>query len=171
MSIGEIAGEVSVYIQRLKAHFRVRTDEQLAAHLGMSKQNIANWRRRGAVPEKVSIRLFKQTGILSQAFFENFESVAEGNIVHASVLYSAAAWLKAISRTPTPDEWLLLGEAMEGAIYNLRHRLKQAPRPLDQAAVFQQLATENEGRGAAYSYLAGTMAQGSVMDFDFDFPK
>ncbi len=43
---------VRVFIERAKAALSIETDEQLASELGYSKQTIANWRRRGSVPEK-----------------------------------------------------------------------------------------------------------------------
>lgn len=43
---------VRVFIERAKAALSIDTDEQLASELGYSKQTIANWRRRGAVPTK-----------------------------------------------------------------------------------------------------------------------
>lgn len=48
---------VRVYIERAKAALSIDTDEQLASQLGYSKQTVANWRRRGAVPEKARERI------------------------------------------------------------------------------------------------------------------
>lgn len=164
MSIGEIIGDVSVYIQRLKAHHGVRTDEELARILGMSKQNIANWRRRGAVPEKVRRRLFKESGVFEPAYFENFQSVAESAVVHSVALFSARTWLAELERDPTLEEWLLLGEALDFATAAIRHRLAALPRPLEPGKLFQQLTAMEEGRGAAYRPIAYTMATGSIRD-------
>lgn len=48
---------VRIYIERAKVALSIDTDEQLAYELGYSKQTIANWRRRGAVPEKARERI------------------------------------------------------------------------------------------------------------------
>jgi Bacteriophage CI repressor helix-turn-helix domain len=53
---------VRVYIERLKAEYRVRTDEELGALLGYSKQAIANWRRRGVIPASVERKLVATIG-------------------------------------------------------------------------------------------------------------
>lgn len=53
---------VRVFIERAKAALSIETDEQLASELGYSKQTIANWRRRGAVPEKAQERIAQIAG-------------------------------------------------------------------------------------------------------------
>ena len=44
---------VQTYIERLKKHFRVTSDDELARKLEIGKSTIATWRRRGAVPKDV----------------------------------------------------------------------------------------------------------------------
>lgn len=57
--------DVRVYIERVKAALSVTTDEQLATKLGYSKQAIASWRSRRAVPYKAELRI---VGILGEEF-------------------------------------------------------------------------------------------------------
>lgn len=166
MSTGEYNPEVSLHIQRVKAHLQVRTDEELAQKLGMSKQNIANWRRRGAIPEKIRMRFFKELGVFQPAFEENFDSLQEASVVHAAVFFGSQRWLNALGRDLEEKEQLLLGEALSTAIDTLRWRVRQLPRPLDEQELLQKLIAES-GPGSAYGTIARAMAEGSVRSPDF----
>jgi hypothetical protein len=53
---------VRVFIERLKAALLIETDEELASRIGYSKQAIANWRRRGAVPNKARTKIAQLAG-------------------------------------------------------------------------------------------------------------
>jgi Bacteriophage CI repressor helix-turn-helix domain len=53
---------VRLYIERVKDALDIVTDEDLASELGYSKQAIANWRRRGVIPEKARERITSIAG-------------------------------------------------------------------------------------------------------------
>ncbi|MEP4768254.1 MAG: helix-turn-helix domain-containing protein [Roseibium sp.] len=53
---------VRVYIERLKVHFGVRSDEQLGAILGVKKQSVSSWRRRNKIPLAIELKLVQSNG-------------------------------------------------------------------------------------------------------------
>jgi len=51
------------FISRLKERLDARSDDQLAAGIGVAKSTIASWRRRGDIPPAVAKELEKKHGI------------------------------------------------------------------------------------------------------------
>lgn len=51
------------YIDRLKAHFSVRKDEELTQKIEVGKSTIASWRQRGTIPLVSRVKLEELTGI------------------------------------------------------------------------------------------------------------
>jgi transcriptional regulator with XRE-family HTH domain len=142
----QFSGSVALYVQRLKSHFAVRTDEELAAELGISKQAIANWRRRGAVPLKVQQDFHDRYGIRYQAFDLEMDE-AEGDIVYAVSLY---AYEKLRSRYPdelAPGQQRLLSRAFIRIKEVVRDRVKRNLPAFSHPEVLIRLLNEEVAHG------------------------
>ncbi|MEE1656480.1 helix-turn-helix domain-containing protein [Microvirga sp. CF3062] len=69
------------YIDKLKAHFSVRKDEELAQRIAVGKSTIASWRQRGTIPLTSRMKLEELTGVSYQETQREF--VADvGEISH-----------------------------------------------------------------------------------------
>lgn len=55
--------DASAVLVGLKAHFRLESDEALAARLGVAKSTIATWRRRGSIPSRAAKELESRYGL------------------------------------------------------------------------------------------------------------
>lgn len=111
---------VSLYIQRLKAHFAVRTDEELAGILKMSKQNLANWRRRGTVPDKLTARMYNEYGLFWQELVENPATETIANAVHGAAIQVMVRNGYVPGVNATSEEWLRAGRALTATLEMLR---------------------------------------------------
>jgi len=61
----------SKYIEHIKKHFGVETDEELAVAIGVKKSTIASWRRRGSIPKRIRQDLHVWHGV-------DFDRLARG---------------------------------------------------------------------------------------------
>jgi|GEM_PF-5668080 len=87
MSTGETDFAPSLYIQRLKMHFGVKTDEEVASHIGVSKQAVANWRLRGKVPLRVQQQMLDVHNVPYSDWSFEFDG-SDGDVVYAVTLYA-----------------------------------------------------------------------------------
>ena len=92
------ASSAALYIQRLKAAFRVERDDELAEKLGLSKQAVSNWRSRGKVPLRLQQNMLDEHGILYPDWSLEFDA-PKGDIVYAVALY---AYERFLSRQSAP---------------------------------------------------------------------
>lgn len=93
------------YIQNLKSHFGVETDDELARKIGTSKSTIASWRRRGTIPEAVYGHYFQREGIdyfriIDEYFAERLSESTSGVTI---LLMIAIRLTKAISEDEYVD--------------------------------------------------------------------
>jgi hypothetical protein len=88
MSIAMYSSIADAYIDRLKSHFRVSSDEALARRIGTAKSTIATWRRRGSIPEQVYGELFEREQIDFFAVIDQYlgEKLAATEAGHIAVL-------------------------------------------------------------------------------------
>jgi len=122
-----MSGFIRVYIEKAKAALGVRTDEQLAGKLGLSKQAIANWRRRGEIPSAIELRFVDAFGsdfAVSDAV-KRLATTRENEVVYAGALYVFEKYLRALPAAPSASEWRALGYLFPEIEQALRQRVKQ----------------------------------------------
>lgn len=159
MSTDDEWEEVSLYIQRLKTHLHVRTDEQLATKLGMSKQNISNWRRRGSVPARVAKDIQERYGIEMADKAHGFDNRLQMGIVYASALYSVSSYLK--DKNLEGEDWQKLGDAFYYFVGAIRSHVREHKFPVrDATSLTNELLAEDDGRGLYYLLLERFIADG-----------
>lgn len=85
-----MAESARVYIERMKSAFGVVTDEALAAKLDLSKQAVANWRRRGRVPDAIQVQLVNIFGpdMAADKVNEMLADAREDDIAYAAAMYA-----------------------------------------------------------------------------------
>jgi hypothetical protein len=115
-----LSANVELYIQALKSHFGVRTDEELAGKVGLSKQAIANWRSRGRVPLRFQQRMLDEQGIRYSDWDYQFES-PDGDIIYAVAFYAAQ---KLLGDQTSPDRLRTVGQVFPQIVKAVTKRLK-----------------------------------------------
>ena len=115
---------IRVYIERLKAALGVTTDEEAASKLGISKQAIANWRRRGSVPLEVEIRLVNSFGpdFARSEIARDVSVLRENEVVYATTLHVYFKIAERPGGKPTFEELRSLGyifKEIEGSIRSI----------------------------------------------------
>lgn len=102
---------IRVYIERMKAALGVVTDEDLSKSLGISKQAIANWRRREKIPLEIELKMVERFGadLAHEPLTREFALARENQIVHATTLYIFSYFENRIGRETTTEEKLALG--------------------------------------------------------------
>lgn len=116
-----------IYIERMKDALKVRTDEELGAKLGYSKQAIANWRRRDTIPRDVSDRFADAFGpqfatAESQRFILEMR---ENEAVHAAALFAYERWLNDLGRSPTPYDRRAMGLIFPRLVTAIRAEVRE----------------------------------------------
>ncbi|WP_417689468.1 helix-turn-helix domain-containing protein [Roseibium sp.] len=94
---------VRVYIERMKSLFGVKTDLELAEHLGCSKQAIANWRRRDTIPFSVEADLVQKYGSVfaRSEVLLGISKAQEKQVSHAAATYCLHKFLSRLDE-PIP---------------------------------------------------------------------
>lgn len=117
---------VRVYIERVKAAFGVVTDEDLAFRLGLSKQAIANWRKRDKIPMNIQLQIAQIFGD-DLSFSEKASKLGkfrEDEIVYAAAIYAFERNFKILGREPTLRERLSFGFFFDDVEKEIRTYLK-----------------------------------------------
>lgn len=102
---------VRVYIERMKAALGVVTDEDLSKSLGLSKQAIANWRKREKIPLEIELKMVERfgPGLAHEPLTRQFASARENQIVHAATLHIFSYFERAAGRELSIEDKLALG--------------------------------------------------------------
>ncbi|WP_234624768.1 helix-turn-helix domain-containing protein [Agrobacterium vitis] len=118
---------VRVYIERVKAALGVTTDEEAAKSLGISKQAIANWRRRGKIPWEVEIRLINAFGpdFAHNEITREVATNRENDVTYAATLYAFSKFEKDLKRNPTLDERISMGHLFREAESIVREKIRE----------------------------------------------
>jgi transcriptional regulator with XRE-family HTH domain len=157
--------EVALYIQRLKALLKVRTDEELAERLGMSKQNLANWRRRGAVPARTAERIRRDFHI-ELAEPPRRTRRAEMTAAHALGLMAVTDYVDSLAREPTLEEWQRLGDSYIFLLEAIRGFIaRELPRDRPNTELISEAAARK--RAANLAFLAHMMSDDMQLPPEF----
>ena len=118
---------IRVYIERLKAALGVTTDEEAASKLGISKQAIANWRRRGNVPLEVEIRLVNSFGpdFARSEIAKDVSVLRENEVVYAATLHVYFKIAERPRGKPTFEELRSLGYVFKEIEESIRRKVRE----------------------------------------------
>lgn len=123
----EMSEPVRVYIERMKAALGVTTDAEAADALGISKQAIANWRRREKIPLEVELRLVAAYGP-ELAHDELTREVAlskEDRVVFSATIYTYSKYEDDSGRPMDLEEWLTLGSTFKEVEKAIRKTVRE----------------------------------------------
>lgn len=123
---GQMSEPVRVYIERMKAALGAVTDEDLSKSLGISKQAIANWRRREKIPLDIELKMVERFGpdLAHEPLTREFALSRENQIVHATALYIFSYFEKRIGRETSIEEKLALGGIFREVEEQLRSEVR-----------------------------------------------
>ncbi|NTF69583.1 bacteriophage CI repressor [Agrobacterium rhizogenes] len=118
---------IRVYIERLKAALGVTTDEEAASNLGISKQAIANWRRRGNVPLEVEIRLVNSFGpdFARSEIAKDVSVLRENEVVYAAALHAYFKIAERLGGKPTFEQLRSMGYLFKDIEENIRKKVRE----------------------------------------------
>lgn len=123
MSTERVSAAVQLYVSGLKSHFRVKTDEELASKLGLSKQAIANWRSRGKIPLKFQAKMLDEYGILYSDWDITY-AMPEGDVIYAVSLYVYERIIRDLEHPIGVETRRTIGQAFPQILRLVAARLK-----------------------------------------------
>ena len=120
--------DIRVYIERLKVALGVRSDEQLGVKLGVSKQTIASWRRRGKLPLDAETRIVDAfgPGLAYSSALRHIAGLREDETVYAVALMAYEQFIGSLDAPPDLRMRRALGYLFPKVVETVRREVRNS---------------------------------------------